>query len=172
MMAQPTVFVVDDNPGVRNAVQALVESEGFAAETYASGEEFLEAYADFLIIERDAQLCEEVRARGYACIEGDATHEEALLKARLKSASSLLALLDSDPDNLFIALTARELNPTLHIVARAEAASSDKRILRAGADTVISPFHSAGKQVALEALAPELPPKPRLPVAQMTSSEL
>ncbi len=74
------------------------------------------------------------------------------MEAGIKSANGLLALLDSDPDNLFIVLTARELNPTLHIISRSEDVSSDKKILQAGADRVISPFTSAGKQIAANVL--------------------
>lgn len=59
-MPEPTVFVVDDNPAVRKAVQALVESEGLAAETYASGQEFLDAYDP----ERPGCLVLDVRLRG------------------------------------------------------------------------------------------------------------
>lgn len=59
-MADPTVFVVDDNPAVRKAVQALVESRGLAAETYASGQEFLDAYDP----ERPGCLVLDVRLRG------------------------------------------------------------------------------------------------------------
>lgn len=59
-MPEPTVFVVDDNPAVRKAVQALVESEGLAAETYASGQEFLDAYDP----QRPGCLVLDLRLRG------------------------------------------------------------------------------------------------------------
>ena len=61
--------------------------------------------------------------------------------------------MNSDPDNLFIVLSARELNPTLHIIARAENHSSERKTLRAGADSVVSPFATAGKQIAEDILA-------------------
>jgi FixJ family two-component response regulator len=60
MMAQPTVFVVDDNAAVRKAIKALVEADGFAAETYGSGQEFLDAYDP----ERPGCLVLDVRLRG------------------------------------------------------------------------------------------------------------
>ena len=60
-------------------------------------------------------------------MEGDATREDVLLAAGIKQASALVALLDSDPDNLFTVLTARELNPTLHIIARTEITSSEAK---------------------------------------------
>ena len=76
-----------------------------------------------------------------------------MLEARIKHANGVLAILPSDPDNLFIALTARDLNPSVHIVARADEPSSDRKLLRAGADSVISPFSTAGMRIATEMLA-------------------
>ncbi len=56
--------------------------------------------------------------------------------------------MNNDPDNLFLVLTARELNPTLKIISRAEDISSESKIIRAGADKVITPYVSTGKQIA------------------------
>lgn len=106
-----------------------------------------------VMIEANPDQCEVIKEKGYLHIEGDATRESILMEAGIKSATGLLALLNSDPDNLFIVLSARELNPTLHIISRAEDASSEKKIMRAGADSVISPFATAGKQIAGDMLA-------------------
>jgi voltage-gated potassium channel len=86
-------------------------------------------------------------------IEGDATHEQLLLDAGIKKARGLLALLGSDPENVFLVLSARELNPTLRIIARANEPHVENKLLKAGADTVISPFTTAGIQVANDMLA-------------------
>ena len=75
------------------------------------------------------------------------------MDARIKEASGLLALMPSDPHNLFIALNARELNPTLYIIARSEDKHTEKKILKAGADAIICPFDSAGRQIADNLLA-------------------
>ncbi len=103
---------------------------------------------EFVVLEKSKEHLEFLEQQGYHYVEGDATHEDTLLEAGIKSAGGLLALLDSDPENLFTVLTAREMNPTLHIIARTEVASSESRILRAGADSVISPYASAGRRVA------------------------
>ncbi|WDN88882.1 voltage-gated potassium channel [Desulfosarcina sp. BuS5] len=121
---------------------------GFGRVGAAAAEIFKNALTDFIIIESDREHCEKIRQQGYLFIEGDATREKFLLAAKIKTSKGLIALLNSDPGNLFIALSARELNPTLHIIARAEDSSSEKKILRAGADSVISPFINAGKQIA------------------------
>ena len=111
------------------------------------------AGVDFLIVEFSAERCQEIKEHGFLYVEGDATREQVLLDAGIKRASGLLALLDSDPKNLFIALTARELNPTLHIISRSEDKVTERKILRAGADSVISPHATAGRQIADDLLA-------------------
>jgi voltage-gated potassium channel len=121
---------------------------GFGRVGAAAIDHFKATGSDFVVIETDPDKCRELHERNYLYIEGDATRESVLLEAGIKSASGLLALLNSDPDNLFVVLTARELNPTLHIISRAEETTSENKILRAGADSVISPFVTAGKQVA------------------------
>ena len=126
---------------------------GYGRVGASAAEYFKDAHTAFVIIEAKPGQCQEIREKGYLFIEGDATHEATLLEAGIKSANGVLALLASDPDNLFIVLTSRELNPTLHIIARAEEASSEKKIFQAGADRVISPFTTAGKQIAGDILA-------------------
>ena len=126
---------------------------GFGRVGKVAIKKFVMEKVDFVIIENDRDVCDKIKQLGYIYLAGDASNENLLLEAGIKSASGLLALLSSDPNNLFIALTGRELNPTLHIIARAEDASSEKRMLQAGADRVISPFSTAGEQVANEILA-------------------
>ncbi len=114
---------------------------------------FNEAGADFVIIESNPKSCSELKEKGYLYIDGDSTSENHLLESGIKAASGLIALLDSDPENLFIVLTAMEMNPTLHIISRAADASTGKKITRAGADSVISPFATAGRQIARDILS-------------------
>lgn len=108
---------------------------------------FLAARLDIVVIEADPRQCEALRATGIPFIEGDATQEMVLQEAGIQRARGILAMLDSDPENLYIVLTARELNPTLHIIARTEDEGSESRTMRAGADAVVSPFASAGCHV-------------------------
>jgi voltage-gated potassium channel len=108
---------------------------------------------DFVVLESSKEQCAILQEQGYLYLAGDATSEKTLIAGGIKSAGSLLALLNSDPDNLFTVLTARELNPTLHIVARSESASAESKILRAGADSIISPYASAGRRVAGKVMA-------------------
>ncbi len=105
---------------------------------------------DFVLIESNPEACDKLDEKGLLYVNGDATNDDALIEAGIKSASGLITLLDSDPENLFVVLTARELNPTLYIISRAEDQTSGKKITRAGADKVYSLFATAGKQVAID----------------------
>jgi voltage-gated potassium channel len=108
--------------------------------------------SDFVVIENDENQISLLKEEGYHYLCGDATHEEVLEEAGIKRAEGLLSLLNNDPDNLFVVLTAREMNPTLNIISRADESSSGQKIMRAGADDVVSPFDSAGQQIASDIL--------------------
>lgn len=146
---------------------------GFGRVGSIAAHQLKKANNPFVVIENDNNNHLTLQELRYLHIEGDATRESVLLKAGIKRAGSLLAMLDSDPENLFTVLTARELNPTLQIIARCENFTSEKRILRAGADTIVSPHVSAGNRVAEAVLthsgktpAPEIVPahSPLVPV--------
>lgn len=89
-------------------------------------------------------------------IAGDAADEAVLDMAGIAHARSIIACADSDADNVFITLTARELRSDIAIVARAAAEDSEKKLKRAGADRVISPYKSSGTEMARLALHRQL----------------
>ena len=89
-------------------------------------------------------------------IEGDAAEDAVLLAAGIEHARSILVCADSDAENIFITLTARELCPNIAIVARAAAEDSEKKLKRAGADRVISPYKASGAEMARLALHPQV----------------
>lgn len=121
---------------------------GFGRVGFGAMEYLKDAKADFVIIEPDHAKCMDLQKQNIMFIEGDASHEDILLEAGIKKAKGLISLLSNDPDNLFLVLTARELNPTLYIISRAEEISSESKILKAGADKVVIPYKSTGKQIA------------------------
>ncbi len=125
---------------------------GFGRVGAAAAAYFEESKVDFVIIEANEANQSVLQEQGYCYLIGDATHEDTLESAGIKKASGLLSLLDDDPDNLFVVLSARELNPTLHIISRVDESSSSSKIIRAGADKVISPFASAGMRIANDIL--------------------
>jgi voltage-gated potassium channel len=108
----------------------------------------------YVVIETNEESIERGRRRGVLMLVGDATSDEILREAGVDRAGCLLAASDSDSGNTFIVLTARALNPSLFIVARAGYPDSEPRMLRAGADRVFSPYITAGRQMALAAIQP------------------
>ncbi|MEJ2594930.1 MAG: potassium channel protein [bacterium] len=89
-------------------------------------------------------------------IEGDATEDEVLIKADIKSARSLITTLPNDADNLYVVLTARALNPSLKIISRASSDSSEKKLRMAGVDSVVMPERVGGAHMATLVSKPDV----------------
>ncbi len=107
-----------------------------------------------VVIETDPALITHLEEMSYFFISGDATRDEVLLEAGIERAKGLVSVVSSDADNVYVVLTARSLNPKLFIVARGEEAGSEKKLLRAGADKVESPYHMGGQKMAHTILHP------------------
>jgi len=114
------------------------------------------ARAKYVVVDSNPENRELATAVGVRFIEGDAAEDEVLRQAGIERARSLLACADSDAENIFITLTARELRSDLVIVARASVEDSENKLKRAGADRVISPYKSSGTEMARLALHPQL----------------
>lgn len=104
--------------------------------------------AEFVIVERDEALVEEILGLGYLCFHGDATDETALQLAGVMRARTLATVLPDDAANVFITLSARSLNPSLEIIARGEAPSTERKLLQAGANKVVLPTHIGAERIA------------------------
>jgi len=102
----------------------------------------------FAVIDQDAQRIAEAVSLGYLAVQADATEEETLQAARVPEARALVTTLPSDADNVFITLTARDLNPKLHIIARGEQRSTEKKLIQAGADRVVLPAMTGALRMA------------------------
>lgn len=118
--------------------------------------ELIKKEANFIVIENDPDVIEELKGQNVLYIEDDATNEEALLTARVKEASGLITTLPTDADNVFVVLTARVLNPSLHIISKNHEMSSRKKLIRAGANNVVSPDEIGGKKMANLMLSPHV----------------
>jgi voltage-gated potassium channel len=101
-----------------------------------------------VIIEKDEERARSAIADGLLVVRGEASDEEVLLQAGVKRAKRLVTLLPKDADNLYVILTSRELNSALFIMSRAEDLAGEKRLLRAGADNVVSPYRLGGHKIA------------------------
>ena len=95
----------------------------------------------FVVIENNPEEIPEINEHGYLAIEGEASDDEVLINAGVKRARGLISVASSDAANVYISLTARGLNPDLFILARSSGdEGAEKKLLRAGADKVISPY--------------------------------
>jgi len=111
----------------------------------------------YVVIEKDKDLSHELReGRDIPFIEGDATLEKYLEKAGIEKATSLITTLPKDADNLFVVLTAREINPNLLIISRASDDNSDRKLRRAGANNVIMPDKIGGAHMASLVIKPDV----------------
>jgi voltage-gated potassium channel len=108
----------------------------------------------FVVIEHDAERVRTAEAAQYLVLQGDATNEVTLLTAGVQQAQGLFATLPSDAANVFVTLTAKELNPRLQTIVRAETEHSARTLRRAGADQVVSPYSIGGHRMAQAALRP------------------
>ena len=111
-----------------------------------------EESASLIVIDKDADVVTEARGHGLLCLHGDPTRDEDLLTARVEEALGLVAATGNDSDNVYISLTARGLNPSLRIIARASRADAEDKLRRAGADEVVSPHVIGGRHMALTAV--------------------
>ena len=111
---------------------------------------------DFVIIDELDENKEIADQMGAPFLVGRPSDDEMLKAAGIERAISVLACVDSDAENIFTCLTARELRSDITIVARASVEDSEKKLLRAGADRVISPYKSSGAEMARLALQPQI----------------
>lgn len=102
----------------------------------------------FIVINDDDSVANAITREGFAMVKGNPTSDGSLKEAEIERALGVIAVLPDDADNLFISLAARELNPKMFIIARGEDSSVEDRILRAGADIVVSPMQLGGRQIA------------------------
>lgn len=101
-----------------------------------------------VVLERDREHIESAYEDGHVVIAGDATRDEVLRKAGIERAWGLAVCTGDDTQNLFVVLSARTLNPELYIVARSVEAENERKMRRAGANRVVSPYQIGGKHMA------------------------
>lgn len=122
----------------------------------AAAEEFEQHGISYCVVEQLGELVPLMDAQGVLYLNADPTEEQVLRAAGIDRARGLVTAVDNDAVNVYITLTARALNPKLSIVARASAPASVDKLLRAGADRVISPYEMSGRRMAYLALQPSV----------------
>lgn len=115
-----------------------------------------DAGKDFIVIDSQDSKGEQIRRKGWYFIEGDATDDDVLLKAGIQRATCLATVISNDADNLFVVMSAKLLNKDLTIITRAKDEAAIKKLRRAGADRVVSPYVTGANKVSQLMVNPKL----------------
>ena len=118
--------------------------------------EFVRKKVPFVIIEKETDEISKILAAGYNFVEGDATDEDILHHVGIDVADTLISTLPDEAHNVYLTLTARDMNPKLKIIARADFEEGEKKLIRAGADHVVIPHILGGMRMAFATLRPHV----------------
>jgi len=110
----------------------------------------------FVVVEKDEEVVERFSSELVSFIYGNASEDEVLKRAGIENASTLISALPSDADNLFIVLSARQMNSKLKIISRATEETTQKKLKLAGANNVIMPDKIGGEHMASLVVTPDL----------------
>jgi voltage-gated potassium channel len=108
----------------------------------------------FVVVDNNPETVRYLQEQQYLYVEGDATEDDSLLAAGIRKARGVVTALSKDSDNVYVVLSARQLNPDLLIVARAEDERSEPKLIHAGATRVVSPYVIGGSRMAGALLRP------------------
>ena len=118
-------------------------------------DEIIQMNVDFVAIEQEHERIEHLlETRDFLYVEGDATEDEVLIRGGIKRALGLITTLSRDQDNLFVVLSAKQLNPTLKVVSKAVEDNSLVKLRKAGADDVVLPDQIGGLRLASGIMRP------------------
>lgn len=110
---------------------------------------------DFVVVEQDPDRIEKMADDNEILhVQGDAAEDEVLKMAGIERARGIAIALPSDKENIFVTITARQLNPRLRIIAKGTDPKTDKKLVKAGADKVVSPAFIGGMRMASELIRP------------------
>ena len=118
--------------------------------------EFCIRKVPFVVVEKSPQIVAQIEKAGFLFVQGDSTEDSVLTNAGIEKAKGLVSAVASEADNVLIVLSARQLNPDLFITARADSDPAEKKLKRAGANKVVSPYKIGGIRMALTTFRPNL----------------
>jgi len=111
---------------------------------------------DFVVIESDPSVVQEIDDARYLYVRGSAMEDKILMEAGVDRARGIVCALPTDAHNLYAILTAKELNPDLFVLSRAEDEASERRLKKVGADKVMSPYKEGAMRMALAIVKPDI----------------
>jgi voltage-gated potassium channel len=118
--------------------------------------ELLQGGAQVVLIDNDPERLKWGEAHGIVTLTADASKDETLREARIDTAAGLVSAIASDAENVYVTLSAKELNPSLHVAVRASDEQAEKKLQRAGATTVLTPYTYIGHRLAQSLLRPHV----------------
>jgi voltage-gated potassium channel len=118
--------------------------------------ELLRGGAKVVLIDNDPDRLKWGDALSVVTLTADASKDETLRRARIDTAAGLVAAIASDAENVYVTLSAKVLNPSLHIAARASDEQAEEKLRRAGAATVLTPYTFIGHRLAQSLLRPHV----------------
>lgn len=118
--------------------------------------ELKDSHRPFVVVERDSARVEKLKQESIPCVEGNALEDQVLIAAGITWAAGIAIALPSDRDNLFVTLTARQLNPSIRIAAKGSDPNTDDKLKAAGADVAVSPAKIGGMRIASQLIRPSV----------------
>ncbi len=110
----------------------------------------------FVVVDNNPEIIQKIQDEGFIYCKGDATQDKTLIEAGIKRAKGIVCVLPTDAENLYVILTAKELNQEIYILSRSEEEESEHRLIRAGANRVMSPYTLGGSRMAMAILRPAM----------------
>ncbi len=141
--------------GIKELVNHYVVC-GFGRVGRRIAQELCNRKVPFVVIDNDLQRIEQAEKDGFLFVQGDSTLDQTLIDTGIERARALITAVANEADGVFIVLSARQLSPQLLITARTETDEGKKKLLRAGANKVISPYKIGAIRMALTTLRPNL----------------
>jgi len=118
--------------------------------------EFKKLNQTAVVIENDPEMLDEINKEGILHVVGNSTEDEILIAAGVEKARGLVSAIPSEADNVYLTLSARQLNPAIMIIARSDTERAVQKLYRAGANRVICPHRLGGMRMALSILRPNV----------------
>lgn len=118
--------------------------------------EFQKENVPFVVVEKDQEAVDRMMNGGLLHVQGDATDEDVLRRVNIEQAHTLVSTLPDEAHNVYLTLTARQMNSRLKIIARADFEEGEKKLRRAGADQVVIPHVIGGIRMAMASLRPNV----------------
>jgi len=129
---------------------------GFGRNGKQAAKKLIAYQQSFVVIERDKEIIDRFSSDGILFVHGNANEDDVLKQAGVEHASTLISALPNDADNLFVVLSARQINATMTIISRASEETSYNKLKLAGANNVILPDNIGGDHMASLVVVPDL----------------